>query len=207
MNKVKCLSIDAEFTSFDMHGGDMISLAIVEVLDDLTLGREWQGFLKPRGEKYFTEGARQIHGISYFKALTFPERRDTMIDMLHFLSPLQDQFRLPVAFYGSWDFDLRWIDYTMTDTDLASSFHKAFQSNKEFNFNVLQMTRKNYKNMPMAPGKDEKEQKKGQYRLDNVCRFLGIDLNHHDSLSDARACAQILIKILKGENVWTGELF
>ncbi len=30
--------------------------------------------------------------------------------------------------------------------------------------------------------------------LDNVCRVLMIKLNHHDALSDAKACASILIK-------------
>lgn len=31
-------------------------------------------------------------------------------------------------------------------------------------------------------------------KLSNVCRVLNIDLNHHEALSDARACAQIMIK-------------
>lgn len=30
-------------------------------------------------------------------------------------------------------------------------------------------------------------------KLSDVCRFLKIDLNHHEALSDARACAQIVI--------------
>jgi DNA polymerase-3 subunit epsilon len=29
--------------------------------------------------------------------------------------------------------------------------------------------------------------------LPDVCRFLGIALNHHDALSDAEACARIMI--------------
>lgn len=31
-------------------------------------------------------------------------------------------------------------------------------------------------------------------KLSNVCQVLGIDLNHHEALSDARACAQIVIR-------------
>ncbi len=31
-------------------------------------------------------------------------------------------------------------------------------------------------------------------KLSNVCKVLGIDLNHHEALSDARACAQIVIR-------------
>ena len=31
-------------------------------------------------------------------------------------------------------------------------------------------------------------------KLDNVCRRLNIQLNHHEALSDALACAQILLQ-------------
>jgi len=34
-------------------------------------------------------------------------------------------------------------------------------------------------------------------RLPDVCDFLGIPLQHHDALSDARACAKILIEAAK----------
>ncbi len=34
-------------------------------------------------------------------------------------------------------------------------------------------------------------------KLSNVCRVLGIDLNHHEALSDARASAQIMIRSLQ----------
>lgn len=34
-------------------------------------------------------------------------------------------------------------------------------------------------------------------KLPDVCRHLAIGLNHHDALSDARACAQILISALQ----------
>ena len=30
-------------------------------------------------------------------------------------------------------------------------------------------------------------------RLPDVCRFLGIPLRHHDALSDAEACARIVV--------------
>ena len=32
--------------------------------------------------------------------------------------------------------------------------------------------------------------------LDRVCRELGIGLNHHDALSDANACAEILVRAI-----------
>lgn len=34
-------------------------------------------------------------------------------------------------------------------------------------------------------------------KLPDVCRHLGISLNHHNAMSDAEACAQIMLKALK----------
>lgn len=34
-------------------------------------------------------------------------------------------------------------------------------------------------------------------KLSNVCQVLGIELNHHEALSDARACAQIVLQARK----------
>ena len=40
------------------------------------------------------------------------------------------------------------------------------------------------------------------HKLDTICRDLGIPLDHHNALSDARACAEILIHYMKmGVNV------
>ena len=40
------------------------------------------------------------------------------------------------------------------------------------------------------------------YKLTNVCNFFGISLqNHHDSLNDARACAEIAIKFLESGQI------
>ena len=30
-------------------------------------------------------------------------------------------------------------------------------------------------------------------KLPNVCHYLGVDLNHHEALSDAMVCAQIVL--------------
>jgi DNA polymerase-3 subunit epsilon len=35
------------------------------------------------------------------------------------------------------------------------------------------------------------------FRLDAICKHLGIELNHHRALSDAKACAEIAINIFK----------
>lgn len=35
--------------------------------------------------------------------------------------------------------------------------------------------------------------------LDDACKALGVELNHHNALSDATACAEIFLRYLKGE--------
>ena len=201
------LAIDCEFTHFDMIGGDLLSLAAVEVIDDKELGREFHAYCKPRSTKYFSDKAQEVHGISYFKAQTFPEPRESMIAFLQWLYPLKDQFQLETIYWGSWNFDLKWIENTMTQTELVSSFYKAFKTQKESHHNALAMARKKLKLMPMPKAKTEAESKKGQYKLDNVARFYGLEHTHHEALSDARVTAQAYIKMMAGEKVWTGELF
>ena len=35
------------------------------------------------------------------------------------------------------------------------------------------------------------------YKLNKVCAHLGIELDHHEALSDAMGCAKIMIKALE----------
>ena len=36
------------------------------------------------------------------------------------------------------------------------------------------------------------------HRLNDMCDYYGIDLNHHQADSDSRACAEILLRYLAG---------
>lgn len=204
---IHALSVDCEFTHFDMIGGDLLALGAVEILDDFTLGREIQLFCKPTNTKYFSDKAEEVHGISYFKAQTFPDPRESMIKFLQFVHPHMDQFPIQTVFWGYWDFDTKWIEATMEKTDLKGSFSKAFMIGKGKNINALAMARKQLKHVPLPLKGSDDEKRKGQYSLSNVAKFYDLEHNHHDALSDARVTAQIYCKMMKGENVWTGELF
>lgn len=207
--EVKIISIDAEFTSFDMMGGDLISFGAVEILEDYTLGRRASWNLRPRSAKYFTEASREVHGISYFKAETFPERKDSCMSILEWLKPLEAKLPLETAYFGTWNFDLRWLKYTMDECGLGGSFGKAFKQDKEDHFSVLNEAKRKLKHIqdPIGIFESESQKSKGKYKLDNVCRFYNIDLNHHEVLSDALANAEIYCRLMKNENTWTGELF
>ena len=170
----------------------MIALGVVEILEDLTLGREAVFYFRPTGTKYFTEKAREVHGISYFKASQFPTAEHSCVEFLNWLKPLVDQFPLPVAFFGSWDFDRKWIEMTMQKNNMQTSYWKAFGGCEKIN--VLKMAKKK---LAMLDKHD----------LKIVCKHYDIPLDHHEALSDARGCAQVYINLEKNINTWTGELF
>ena len=206
MQKFIGLAIDAEFTSFDMVGGDMIDFGVTEVwLKDgvYIKGRKWQGYLKPSGEKYFTEGAREVHGISYFKALSFPEPKDTIISLLVFLKPLIEHFPMAVIYYGSWNFDLKWLQETCRKVDLLPSFWKAFKHDKDEHIHLMNIVKDKIRNMPKAPGETGQ---KGRWKLDNVARHYEIKFKHHTAGDDADTTAEIYCNIMNGIKTWTGEL-
>lgn len=191
--KIKALAIDTEFTHFDMYGGDLLALGVVEIYDDLTLGRELELYFKPQCVKYFSEKAQEVHGISYFKAMTFPEPQDSLKQFLHWLVPLKDQFPLDFVVWGAWDFDRKWLETTFTKYEMVSSYQKAFSQAKVFN--GMKMARKLLKHVDGGVG------------LDNIAKHYNVPLQHHQVLSDAKATAQIYINLEKGIDTWTGELF
>lgn len=189
--KVIAVAGDCEFTSFDKVGGDILATGLVEILENYTLGREAVFYSRPTSAKYFTEGAQKVHGISYFKAQTFPLRRESCMSMLHWLKPLMGEFPLPFIYHGTGRLDHSWLQWHFRKEDLDNSFNKAFP--ESLVESTLGMARKNLKQLD-------------NHKLGTLAEYYKIDLDHHEALSDARACAQIWCKIKQNEMVWTGQL-
>lgn len=190
--KVHAVVGDTEFTSFDRLGGDILATGLVEVLEDFTLGREGEFFSRPTSSKYFTEGAQKIHGISYFKAQTFPTRRESCVRILHWLKPLMDQFPLAFVYHGTGGLDYKWLLTHFGKEELQASWTKAFPESKVES--TLKMARDNLKQLQ-------------SHKLKEVAKFYDINLDeHHSALPDARATALIYCKLKLGEKVFTGQL-
>lgn len=66
-----------------------------------------------------------------------------------------------------------------------------------FDFPVLDKTL-NYYNLPTPDYNKFYTYKIYNTNLANLCQEHNIPLNHHDALSDARACAELYLKSLKG---------
>jgi DNA polymerase III subunit epsilon len=93
-------------------------------------------------------------------------------------------------------FDVVWrsVEPMLEGVDFIAA-HNAFS----FDRDVLEQCCTRYKlAMPITPFKCSIAQAKEcwpleSYALDMVCEHLGIELDHHEPLSDALACAQIII--------------
>ena len=205
MTKVIAIANDSEFTSWDKIGGDILTSAYVEILEDYTLGREAVFYSAPTSTKYFTKGAEAIHGFSYFKAQTFPSRRWSCLAAMEWLKPLMDDFPLPFIFHGNGDLDHGWNEMHFQKEELQGSFLKAFP--KEMIESTLKMARKELKSIQEPTIVKPDGKLVGKFSLPNIAQYYNLELNHHDSLSEARVCAQIYCNIKLKKGTWTGELF
>lgn len=187
MNPI-AIACDGEFTSFDKIGGDLIKWAMIEILEDFTLGREKEWSLKAYSTKHFTEGAQKVHGISYWQASQFPERLEVLREIWTWTKEISPD-PIPLVYHGTGNLDPAWLRHTFMKEDLEPHFWTLFGQETE---STLSLARKNLKALP-------------NHKLNTVADHYGIELDHHDALSDARACALIYCNIKKGLKTFTGE--
>ena len=188
MKKVIALGCDGEFTGFDKMGSDLIKWAFVEILEDFTLGREMDWELRAYSTKYFTKGAEDVHGISYWRASQFPERIDSLREIYSWAKELPTM--TPLVFHGNGNLDPDWLRLTFLKEEIESHFFELFGRD---HISTLKLSRKHLLNLP-------------NHKLNTICDHYGIELDHHDSLSDARAAAQIYCRIMEGLGTFTGVL-
>jgi DNA polymerase-3 subunit epsilon len=172
------LAVDLETTGFHKYKNEVIEIGAVEILENKTLGRSFQAYLKPTRMQYY--GGEEAHGISAKKALKFPSRRETLIKFLEFLVPIKDYFSLEFIQHADNNFDFDFLKNCFIEESLHDSFFTAFDYNKTFS--TLDLARKKL---------DIKSKS-----LPDVCNYLDIRMErHHSALSDAMACAQIYCKL------------
>tara|TARA_R110000803_G_scaffold162194_1_gene225823 strand:+ start:27034 stop:27633 length:600 start_codon:yes stop_codon:yes gene_type:complete len=193
--KVIAIATDIECSSFDMIGGDLLTAAMVEIYEDYTLGRMGCWYHRPTGPKYYSEKAREIHGISYWKALTFPMASESCIMMLRWLAEIQDCFPLEFVYHAKNKFDWSWMKMHFKKQEMEQSILKAFGNDMDDNkiVSTHKMAKENLVHLE-------------DHKLPTICKEMGIELTHHEALSDAIAAAKIYCNIKTGQKIWTGEL-
>lgn len=171
------LVIDIETTGFNKYKDDIIQLGCVEVLDDFTLGREYNTYLRPIFPENFS--SQDIHGINLTTAMLAPTRRDALIDFMYWLLPLKDKFPLQFIYHGTGHFDFEFLKHAFVAESFHEQFHKIFK--KDMVINTASMVT---------------EKIGSEYRkLNQACSYFNIEFKHHNALEDARATALLYCRL------------
>lgn len=205
--RVIAMSCDIECSNlYDKLGGDLLSMAFVEILEDFTLGRSICEYSRATNPIYFNEESARVHGFSYWKAMKFQKRIDSIMNVINWLKEIKSQLPLKFLYYGNAKFDWKWLESHFYKEDLHNNLYKAFP--ESMIESVLKMARENLVHIKESNKTNPITGKKyGKFSLRNVADHYGIELDHHEALSDAMANAQIYCNIQKGKDTWTGKLF
>ncbi|WP_329757566.1 exonuclease domain-containing protein [Acidaminococcus intestini] len=124
----------------------------------------------------------RIHGITWEKVRSAPTFKE------YYESTLHDFIKGYVLVAHNAQFDMGCLLHVAEAEGISLDKPLLFADS-------LQSARYVYRDLP-------------NHKLDTICRHLSIDLDHHDSLSDARACARIMRDtIQKGANPIIKSLF
>ncbi|SFQ73041.1 3'-5' exonuclease [Hymenobacter arizonensis] len=128
----------------------------------------YQTLLRPR-ELRVDWRNYQVHGIAETDLHSAPTLADVWTEVLPYLH------RQPVVAHNS-AFDVSVLEHTLRDYDLPVPPFHCLCSVKLSKVAWPQLER---------------------HKLDHVAAYFGIPLNHHDALSDARACAEITVQAFR----------
>ena len=111
----------------------------------------------------------QVHGIAETQLHDAPTMADVWPELLPYLDCQ------PVVAHNS-AFDVSVLEYTLRDFGLPIPAFHALCS--------VKLSKVCWPNLE-------------RHKLDHVAGYFGIPLNHHDALSDARACAEITVRAFR----------
>ena len=171
--------IDLETTGFDFYGSSVIYIAAVVDAPTLEKPDSFYYKIKPTSLKHWKEDAEKVHGISYGEAMHFDDGLTVAKDLLEKLfSYGEDQ---EFWYHGRNAFDLKFLRafFFMNNYGYYDLF-KIFPANK-YN-STLDLAKKHLQLK--------------SYSLNNVCDQLGIELKHHDAMSDAWGSYHIYKKLI-----------
>lgn len=177
------ISCDLETTGLDLNGACWITGSFGK-LDPKTLETVDELELKSR-PYHWDEEARRIHRIPHYKAMEFPERKETLdrlIDWLPkdrrfaFLCHASDsQFDTKIKQKVNAHFDFAMIKADFIFQERYYDFYKYFDHKKIISTVTI-----------------ARERKLESAKLDDLCRHFNINLDHHEAKSDRLACESIL---------------
>lgn len=176
LNSKYRLYIDVETTGFCHWRNDIIAIAIIVTDQSFHQKAEFYETARPSFDKYYSKDAEKIHGFSKAELLTFQEPRKLCINILKFLVPFKHEMNYPNIFVQH---ALRQFDYLFTET--------LFRKN-ELEFSWWKVAAQDKQESTILKGRKAGYKKN---KLDEWAKRLDLDLDHHNALSDTRACLEI----------------
>lgn len=183
---MKILFFDFETTGLCPFKNEIITAALID-------NKEHQFSFRP--EKLYTYGGEEIHGISKAKALTFPERHQSLVSMLQLFTP--DSYLCcyanPKQKSGVYLYDIAMLKGWLfqENYDLYQAFCRSFPMEKQID--MYSMAKAAYKNKRLYGLK--KMGKKYSFSLDSLAQAFDFDFKHHDALDDVRVTKKIFEKL------------
>lgn len=178
------------FVAFDVETANAQPYSICSISAVKVENRQFTGsvtsLIKPPEAKFTNS---HVHGITWSKVRNSPTFKE------FYESTFRDFIKgFPLVAHNA-NFDMGCLIYTAKTEGITLDKPLLFADS-------LQSARYTYRNLE-------------NYKLDTICKYLNLDLNHHESLSDAKACAQIMqdtmdkgtVPIIKSLYRFSEELF
>lgn len=168
--------IDVETTGFCHWRNDVVSIAIVVTDLDFHVKDEFYETARPSFGRFYTEKSEEIHGFSKSEMMTFQEPRKLCINILKFLLPYKDENNVPNIFvqHALRQFDWLFVETLFRKNELEFSWWKVAAQDRQES-TILKGRKAGYK----------------KNKLNQWADRLGLELNHHDALDDAKMCLEI----------------
>jgi DNA polymerase III epsilon subunit-like protein len=178
--------VDVETTGFDSEKNESIQLACILTDKKLVTMGEFNQYAAPTDPNHWTLGAEKIHGISYQKACGFQKRRLMLFNFMFFLKPFVSDKPIQFIYHAKNLFDFHFVESIFKKEGLRSSFDKVFH--QKHTVSTIEMANK-YKALTGL----------SNAKLPTLTSYFNIPLNHHDAMSDTRACLEIYRQLSKWE--------
>lgn len=156
-----------DFETANERRASACAVGVVQVRHGRIVGA-WHSLLRPR-ELRVDWRNQQVHGISEADLRDAPSLADVWPRLLPYL------YQQPVVAHNS-AFDVSVLEHSLRDHDLPVPPFHCLCSVKLAKAAWPELAR---------------------HRLNHLADFFGLELQHHDALSDARACAEITLRALR----------
>lgn len=169
--------IDVETTGFDPYRNDIISLAALLVDEKLRLVDEFYQTVQADTEnQWYSEDAEKVHGFTKTHINSFQPVKEFQRRFLQFLGPYKN---MQMIYHARASFDWKFLLAHFVKTDNHYQLYKHVTGSN--NLSTISVARRHKVSLGLT-----------SLSLDNLCRHIGFDLDHHNALSDAYGCFHVL---------------